>query len=87
MLACSSSIVVALLTRRALHSWTIGKKGAKLALANSTVAFFACGSAGFLNSYSMRSNEIRDGIDVMDPANPEVPIGIKSKIAAKQAVL
>ena len=57
-------------------------KGAKLVIMNSVSAFFACSTAGVLNAWLMRQTELEKGIDVMDPAHPDKPIGV-SKVAAK----
>jgi hypothetical protein len=86
MLACTSSISVALLIRKAMSTRIKGLTGARLVMANSFVAFCASSSAGFINAMSMRKTEMKVGIDVMDPTEPEKPIGIKSQAAAKAAV-
>jgi len=54
MYACASSISVALLIRKLLESRTRHMGGPRLIFYNSISAFFACASAGFLNSYCMR---------------------------------
>ena len=60
-------------------------KGAKLIVFNSISAGFAVASAGFINAYLMRQTELKNGIDVFDPTNPDSSVG-KSKAAAKMAV-
>jgi hypothetical protein len=81
--AVVSSIAVALGIRKALSPITRNMKGARLILMNSVSSFFACSTAGYLNSFFMRRSEMERGIDIMDEKNN--PVG-KSKVAAKKAV-
>lgn len=59
-------------------------KGAKLVVANSISAFFACTTAGGVNALLMRRKEMNDGIDVLTEDGQGVGI---SKAAAKKAVV
>jgi hypothetical protein len=85
-IAVSSSIIVALSLRKGAMKWTKNMTGSNLIVANSITAFGGSATAGYLNAYAMRQTEIIKGIDVMDPAEPSKPIGIKSSAAAKIAV-
>mmetsp|Transcript_34483 Transcript_34483/g.46464 ORF Transcript_34483/g.46464 Transcript_34483/m.46464 type:complete len:110 (+) Transcript_34483:68-397(+) len=52
--ACTSSILVALGIRKALSGYSNKATGARLIMLNTVSAFFACATAGFLNTWFMR---------------------------------
>jgi hypothetical protein len=85
-IAVASSITVALCLKQLLSPFTRGMTGSKAIGGNAVVALTASAAAGYLNALSMRQTEMVVGIDVMDPADPDTPIGIKSQAAAKTAV-
>jgi hypothetical protein len=84
-MACAASITVALGIRKGLSGITQNLKGAKLVMANSFVAFWACSTAGALNAYFMRQTELECGIAITDPNDSSDVCG-KSKVAAYKAV-
>ena len=84
-MACASSITVALGIRKGLSGVTKNLTGAKLVMANSVSAFWACSIAGALNAYFMRQTELSQGIAISDPDDSEDVCG-KSKVAAQKAV-
>ena len=73
--ATATSIAVALGIRKLLESRTKSMTGAKLLVFNSISSFFAISSAGFLNAYLMRQTELSKGVDIFDPAEPNVVVG------------
>ena len=83
--ACSSSILIGLVIRKALAGRTAGITGAKAYVYNAFSSFFACASAGFLNAWFMRQTEMEKGINVLDPETHE-SYGV-SVVAAKKAVM
>jgi hypothetical protein len=84
LVACGSSIVVALAIRAMLRSRVERASGAKVIVFNSISSFFACSTAGFLNSYFMRQTELEKGIDITDEDGNTIG---KSKSAANKAVM
>lgn len=80
LVATSSSIGVALTIRKILSPLSKNATGAKQIVLNGVVGFFACATAGYLNSFIMRRTELEKGIEIMDP---EGNIVGKSKVAAK----
>lgn len=82
-MASSSSIAVALAIRKMLSGISKNATGAKQIILNAVVGFWACATAGYLNSFIMRNTELEKGIEIQDPNGNIVG---KSKIAAKQAV-
>ena len=85
-IAVSSSIIMAVGLRKGFAKYSKGLTGTNVIVTNSISACVASCTAGYFNAYAMRSTEIKTGIDVMDPADPDTPIGIKSKVAAEIAV-
>ena len=74
-MATASSVVVALGIRKSVEHKTKTMVGAKLLLYNSLSAMVASAVAGFLNTWFMRQVEMKQGINVMDPATNEI-IGV-----------
>jgi hypothetical protein len=64
---------------------TARSTGGKLIMLNALVSTIASGSAGFLNSLSMRGKEMDNGIEVFSDENLTKKVGI-SKVCAKKAV-
>ena len=65
-LAVSSSIGVTLSLKKLSKNFTRKMKGSPALLVHSIICFCAMGTAGFLNSYFMRKNEMKKGIKVYD---------------------
>lgn len=83
--ACAASIGVSLLIRKQFKSRAQSVSGARLIILNSISTMFAVATAGYLNAYLMRQSELKTGIDVFDPAEPNKSIG-RSVAAAQMAV-
>lgn len=64
--AVGSSVLMALTLRSLFASQTRKVSGAKLILINAVVSTIAGGTAGFLNTYFMRSVEMINGIEVYE---------------------
>jgi len=62
--AVGSSVGVGLLMRYMLSGIANRSTGSKLVLINSVVATIASGTAGFLNTLSMRSKEMVNGVSI-----------------------
>lgn len=86
MLACASSISVALFTRYLVSRWTRSVGGGLLIVFNAITAYIATSTAGFLNAFMMRITEWQRGISVYDPSDTANPV-VTSKSAARKAVL
>jgi hypothetical protein len=84
--AVGGSVGVALTLRKLFSGITKSMSGTKLILLNSLVASFASASANFLNTFCMRSIEMKQGIDVYADPNLTEKIGT-SKECAKKAVI
>lgn len=86
LLACTTSISVALLTRHLLSQYTRTMAGGMLFIFNAITAYLATAMAGFLNVLLMRANEVKTGISVYEPSDMNNPV-LNSKSAARKAVL
>jgi hypothetical protein len=76
------SISLSLIIRKLVDLKFGNLKGSKGIIYNSISTFFAVSTAGFINAYLTRLNELDTGIDIYEPDHPEVVIG-KSKAAAE----
>ena len=65
-IATSSSILIALASRKLIEPWSKHMTGIKLIMANTATSFLAVAAAGYLNTYAMRMKELETGIHVMD---------------------
>lgn len=83
--ACIVSIGSALSIRKGLSSYTKNMKGPKLQIFNSISSCIAISAAGFTNAYLMRQTELKKGVDIFHPENPDVAVG-QSINAAQMAV-
>lgn len=81
--AAVTGVVTALFLRRMLGRFALRMSSANQVLFNSTTSFLALAGAGYVNSFVMRSDELRNGISVYDQEGNEAG---KSKAAAMRAV-
>jgi F0F1-type ATP synthase membrane subunit c/vacuolar-type H+-ATPase subunit K len=82
--AVTSSIGIGLTMRKLLTPISRNLKGPAQLFVNSCISLAAVGSAGFLNLLIMRSNEIKEGITLVDSEGLDRG---RSKIIAKKAVV
>ena len=66
LIAVSSSVSVALGIRHLFSGYTKNLRGSKLFFINTISSFFACSSAGALNTIVMRRTEMKHGIEILD---------------------
>lgn len=84
--AVGSSVSVALMLRKLFSGIANHASGAKLILINSFVSCIASGTAGFLNTFFMRSVEMTSGIDLYEDEQLTKKLGISSKVCASKAI-